>query len=281
MKMDLFGTNIKKSDGILPSVKLSYPDIDLVLHSTPSKGNQNKYFLYPDCSVFFKENLFYQNTNWNDNKVECLGSFVCNSLDINSISQGCAELEFEYHSVNGTYSYNFLNENEVFFTREFLVSSLYKNDMDYRKASSRIGNSVRDRLSYDIKTLSNYVDSKILEKYLLDMCLVDVIVLNEDRHSNNYGLIYNKLSKEYSIPPLFDFGTGAFEHDLIYTKLNVNQAIGKCKLKNYSSKPRKLFDYLLENNSKVELVKLIKLTKDVIPNKLYEEYFHSILLNWL
>ena len=46
------------------------------------------------------------------------------------------------------------------------------------------------------------------------MSILDFLVGNEDRHLNNFGVLFN--GKDYKLAPLFDFGLGLFEHDRRY-----------------------------------------------------------------
>ena len=45
--------------------------------------------------------------------------------------------------------------------------------------------------------------------------MADLLLLNEDRHYNNLGLLYTD-SGSFGVAPLFDFGLGLFEHGKIY-----------------------------------------------------------------
>jgi hypothetical protein len=45
-----------------------------------------------------------------------------------------------------------------------------------------------------------------MSKYLANMLLFDCIVLNEDRHRNNIGVLYNKETKKYECSLIFDNG---------------------------------------------------------------------------
>ena len=51
------------------------------------------------------------------------------------------------------------------------------------------------------------------EKYMIDLAVLDCLIGNVDRHTRNFGLFYNCLTGEWSMPPVFDSGIGLFEHD--------------------------------------------------------------------
>ena len=70
--------------------------------------------------------------------------------------------------------------------------------------------------------------------YLLVMALTDTVMLNEDRHYNNFGVLYK--DGVYTISPLFDYGLGLFEHDSIYTSYKYNNNL-EAALRKVKSKP--------------------------------------------
>lgn len=64
-----------------------------------------------------------------------------------------------------------------------------------------------------ITTIQDFVDTMIsvtkLDNfgiYLSDILYLDAVILNEDRHLNNIGVIYNKRLNTYSLAPVFDNG---------------------------------------------------------------------------
>lgn len=61
------------------------------------------------------------------------------------------------------------------------------------------------------------------------MHLIDAVLLNEDRHTNNYGIVYNKTTNKYRVSELFDFGLSLFEHDMQYSNMSYPIAIQKVK----------------------------------------------------
>lgn len=268
------------NNSILDNRKFNFEELKQYKTGVVAKGNQPKYTNY-DGSIFIKERFCYQDKLWNDNLVECLASSLCKQLDINAIDQGlCMIDKIDYNSL-GTYSYNFLSKGDIFLTRYQLVKAQFRNSFDYKVAEKKYSRDANTRLSFDLKVLGNYVDKESLERYLLEMCLMDILILNEDRHYNNYGLIYNEITNEYRVPPLFDFGIGAFEHDLMYIDLPFGKCLNQCRLRNYLVRPRKLMKWLrsLDNlniNRKIEMMKDLVFEEEYIPNLKYKEYIRYI-----
>ncbi|MBR1741363.1 MAG: hypothetical protein IJ733_05745, partial [Lachnospiraceae bacterium] len=75
--------------------------------------------------------------------------------------------------------------------------------------------------------------------YLVVMSLIDYLVGNEDRHLNNFGIMSDR-----SIAPLFDFGLGLFEHDLVYEDLHFRDCIKKMNSKPFNRDNQKVIGFL-------------------------------------
>jgi len=100
---------------------------------------------------------------------------------------------------NGCFSENFLKENESFIT----FYRLYKN------VTGRDLSSVCSKMDYDdaIEYVISFVKQQTnldIHEYLANTFLLDEIILNEDRHFNNLGIIYNE--KDFKLAPIFDNG---------------------------------------------------------------------------
>lgn len=269
-------TTVEPTNGILPYRLFQREELLNFQCGTTAKGNQAK------CStlgnrIFIKENFFYQGTIWKDNMVECLASSICDQLGIDAIAQGMCEIEKGTHRSRGTYSYNFLSNAEVFLTRDYLVESQYRSSSAYTRDRKKNDIDANTRFQFDLKMLGNLVSANELKVYLLNMCLIDVLIVNEDRHGYNYGLIYNESTQEFRTPPLFDFGIGAFENDHIYEGLRGVRALSKCKIKNYLSRPHKLLQWLQsldepDLQGKIEKARSIVFDEVYIPNTAYAGY---------
>ena len=77
-------------------------------------------------------------------------------------------------------------------------------------------------------------------KTLLIMIVLDYILANEDRHLNNFGVNLNEKGK-FTLPPLFDFGIGLFEHDEKYNTLPLQIAMRKIKAQPFNVSLEKSF----------------------------------------
>lgn len=90
---------------------------------------------------------------------------------------------------NGCYSKNFLSENESFITFYRLYKNVTGRDlaavcskMDYDDAINYVINFIKEQTNLDI------------HEYLANTFCLDMLILNEDRHFNNLGIIYDGTS---------------------------------------------------------------------------------------
>lgn len=179
---------------------------------TTSKGNQQKW--YDDRNkCYVKEQFFYQNTYWDDYKVEWLSSVLAsklNTLDITVVNQRMVCLGDRY----GVVAEDFAKPDEYFVSIQRLLQNsgleYSANDFPYNNFN-KVRSLVQESCGLDITN------------YLLVMCVMDYILLNEDRHLNNFGVLRD-LDGYNRIAPLFDFGLGLFQHDKKYVGKDLKTA---------------------------------------------------------
>ncbi len=180
-------------------------DNDLIPLSTyiSSKGNQSKFISY-DLKWYYKQCFYYQNRFWRDDLVEVIASQIGEKFaDIPEVS-----VLKQYPAVrfngSGVFSENFLADDEQFITFNRLISA-YNYEIRFNKGIQTFDEIVE---AYRKLCGIDAVD------YLLVQAFIDYLVGNEDRHTDNFGVIASKHG--YRLPPLFDFGLGMFEHDMLY-----------------------------------------------------------------
>lgn len=155
-----------------------------------SDGTQDKYF---------KDNKWFKLDRYGGEGIaEAVASKILKYC-------GLDEKEFvEYHPClingkSGCYSENFLRENDSFITLYRLYKNVTGRDlasvtskMDYDDAIEYVLSFVRENTGLDLHT------------YLANNLFLDNLILNEDRHFNNLGIIYNETS--FLTAPIFDNG---------------------------------------------------------------------------
>lgn len=167
----------------------------LVSIKSLSKGTQEKYY---------KEGFYYK-TNLSGN--EGFTEYLCSRVLCNSTIRKNLFVKYEYCKINsilGCRSKSFLGKDEEFIT----IENLYKRVTGKNSLSdylSYLSNST-DRLGYILYLVSNFVNVSHYKNYLGTLMQLDLLIQNTDRHTHNYGLIYNSSLNTFRIPPIFDNG---------------------------------------------------------------------------
>lgn len=165
---------------------------------------------------------------------------------------------------NGCYSKSFLSEDESFVT----FYRLYKN------ATSRDLATVCSKMDYDdaIEYVINFVKTQTgldIHEYLANTFCLDMLILNEDRHFNNLGIIYNGTS--FRPAPIFDNGKSF---------LIGNQKEGKAYAKAFSPSFKTNYDYLKKYRTlkiSTEIIGIIGDTVSQTFSKILQETIKSVL----
>ena len=162
----------------------------LVRTAGTSDGTQDK---------FFKDDMWFKLDRYGGEGIaETVASIILKHSGLDSD-------EFvEYHPClingkQGCYSKNFLSKNDSFIT----LYRLYKNVTGKDLAA------VTARMDFDdaIEYVLNFVKTQTnldLHKYIANNLALDRIILNDDRHFNNLGVLFNE--SEFLPAPIFDNG---------------------------------------------------------------------------
>lgn len=236
--------------------------IELQLLST-SKGNQRKWFFDGN---YVKEQFYYQDKYWRDDLVERITSVIGKQLETSNLvlEQSLCLIEEENTTHFGIYSKDFLKAEEKYVSVQRMLEV---SNVDF---DTRMGCIER----YDF--LRSFLESKTgldFGQYLDTMILLDYLVGNEDRHLNNFGVIYKEGSVRFA--PLFDFGLGLFEHDRRYAYTPFSQCIHKMECKPFSTDNQKIMDYRLTDGLCLELPNSIDLTNCQIPSAKAGSYLRN------
>lgn len=107
----------------------------------------------------------------------------------------------------GCRSRNFRGEQEELIPLERLARSY--SGFGLAKQMARMA-SVRERIAYAEEMVRTVTGMEGFGEYLAKLLEIDAFFLNEDRHTNNIALLYNKETKEYHVCPFFDMGLSLF-----------------------------------------------------------------------
>ena len=159
-------------------------------HSSTSKGNQIKWFL--DESYYKADSFGYEGlAEW------VVSKFSEAIVDLSYTPYNCCLIEEDGCQYNGCYSKSFLKEDESFISFAHILELKY---LDYSKHIKSGFQSSFQFICDEIKM----VTGMDVSCYMAQNLYLDAIILNEDRHLNNFGVV--KGNGYYRLAPVFDNG---------------------------------------------------------------------------
>ena len=200
-----------KPEGVydeLPVFELTKKDI--LFSRTDTDGFQLK-ALSDNRRLFIKSQAVISGVYMRDWSVEVIASDIAEQLGISCVKQRHCKCVFAKKSYDGVCSDNFELDGYTFLSFESLIAK--------RGLSTQESYFVKLGAIEKLKWCATQLEQigrlpyDMTFKYMLDLAVLDCMVGNVDRHTRNYGLFYNPLHEEYSIPLIFDNGMGLFEHD--------------------------------------------------------------------
>lgn len=142
---------------------------------------------------YYKVNA-YKHTKENYSEVLVYALYKAMGININYFT------EYRLVDENTCRSKYFLRENDIFMTASNFLEKYYGSDQ-YIKLKAKIKtSSVLDGIKLLLGTF-NEVENK---EFLFNMFFIDSIILNEDRHFKNFGVIVN--NNKIKLCPVWDNG---------------------------------------------------------------------------
>lgn len=239
--------------------------VELQLLSS-SKGNQRKWY-HSEKDVYVKEQFFYQGRYWKDYLVEVISSEIGKQLPAKCarvLEQRACIITDANGMAYGVYSKNFAaGLSYIPFKRIIDANNIY---FDERADIDEKWNFVLESIEKFCKL--DYTD------FLITMTLLDYLVGNEDRHLNNFGVLFG--NHIFSISPLFDFGLGLFEHDLKYEHVAFRECLALMYSKPFHINNQKTVDYVAKRyNITAYLPKQLQLSGVEIPSAKAGSYLRN------
>lgn len=115
-------------------------------------------------------------------------------------------------------------------------------------------------------------DSKKLTEWFWDMFIVDALIGNWDRHNGNWGFLYNTVTDEISLAPVYDCGSCLFPQ--------ANEEIMQKTLDDPAEREIRIFERPLSgikiNGQKIQYFKFISSLKNRDCNKALKRIFPRI-----
>lgn len=143
-------------------------------------------------------NLSYSNSSLS----EYLGCHIFNMLGVPA-----------QDTLLGTYTYHGV-VRPVVACRDFTGPNIVV--MDFASVKNQIIDSSSNGYGTELDDILDavhrqaIVDQKILSDRFWDMFVIDAFIGNWDRHNGNWGFLYNQLTDEVSLAPVYDCGSALF-----------------------------------------------------------------------
>lgn len=223
--------------------------------SSTSKGNQIKWvkdglYLKADSMGYegFAEALTSELLHYIISDYDFIDYYLCTITEVGT------DYEVTY---SGCYSKNYLSQGESFIS---VYSLLKKVDIDIDKTLKKLDGI--ELVNFIIDSIYK-ISSIDYSEFLSFMTKFDAITLNEDRHLNNINLVYNVITKQFKVAPIFDNGLSLLS-DLNDYPLSVqtSKCINKVKCKPFSTSFKKQVSYFDSEPLKIDYDGFIESIKD-------------------
>lgn len=134
---------------------------------------------------------------------------------------------------NGCRSAHFLGQDENIVTLEHLYRQFTGQGLSQRLAQIR---EARDKIRWMVGTVEDITGISGFGKYLTAMLELDAFFLNEDRHTNNIAVIYNKRTDGYRVCEYFDHGLALLADTMVDFPLGsaVEELMGSVEAKPFA-----------------------------------------------
>lgn len=210
-------------------------------------GYQPKY-LIENGRKFLKIQCILDSTLRDDWRVEEIASEICRQLNIYSVRQTPCTIAIDGKYRHGVVSDNFEKEGYKFVSFEKLLEmhGLTSNCEEFNNADAM------GKINFIVNNIVRFtkIPEFIVIQYLFDMVTVDLLVLNQDRHTRNFGIFKNIPHNRYEVALLFDFGMGLFENNTIFDDLyTLDKCMRYSYIAPYGEDPFDLLDELKGYNS--------------------------------
>ncbi|MCD8075976.1 MAG: hypothetical protein LUF27_13300 [Lachnospiraceae bacterium] len=165
-----------------------------------SKGNQLKWF--QDGWWYKADGLGYESL------AESAASILLEHSSIRNFARyEPVMIQYKGRIYRGCRSRNFRKESEELVPLERL--SRIFSGFGLARELSRIS-VYRERILYTEELVRNVTGIRDFGEYLTKMLEIDAFFLNEDRHTNNIAVLYDREEKTYRLCPFFDMGLSFF-----------------------------------------------------------------------
>lgn len=200
------------------------------LSSSTSKGNQSKWYMTEE-KIFVKAPFNYNGVQFRDYLCEKIASSIGRQLNFPVIDAEVCKIKDGEHLGFGSFTHSFLAKDEVHITFYRLLSKFELTSFIQTFDSGIPTDKKFDMVLQVLKECCG-IDAS---EYLFQMVVLDYLIGNEDRHLNNFGVVYSPSTKKYRMAPIFDSGLAFFEHDTKYLGRPLHVCMRQMRAKPFSA----------------------------------------------
>jgi hypothetical protein len=178
-------------------------------------GALNKWYYSPEKLVIKESRFVSDNTPKQSHLVEVLGSRLCQAYGIDAVHQEACLVHLEDGSyMESSFCRDFRRSGEEYLTiaELLLLDGIDANDYAGLSGTEKIQVCLQALLSTGLTGA---------REFLSDLCLIDFLLLNIDRHCVNFGILRSQDGIIRPVP-LFDFGMGLKAYDAIAEGRHLN-----------------------------------------------------------
>ena len=186
---------------------------------------------------------------------EALAEVLVSELESRIVNENFKFVDYSFCRIldngryfNACFSESFLSEDDNFIP----IYTLIKENIsvsDFNKLTSMSGINFVNQLIEYITQITNINISEITD-WLSCMVKLDYLILNEDRHLGNFGVILN--NRRFKLAPLFDHGLSLLSDTSKYLMNLGTELIKRVKARPFNSSFKKQIRYF-ENSEKLKI----------------------------
>lgn len=254
--------------------------LNKISQRTGTDGYQPK-FISDDGKYFIKAQCNLGGYLVDDWKVEVIASKLCKMFNFRCIEQLPCYLVNNGSKLNGVYSRNLASHTFKSFESLLEDNGLSTKESWFVKAD--VINKIHllaDAVKQSMYTCYNIsINKNDIIDYIVKCAIIDILVCNNDRHTRNYSIIFDKYGK--LIPfTIYDCGMGLFENDVYFRELGTyRECLRYSYIAPYGEDPFDLIE-CLDNGFKIRdyMRKLPKpnISYSLFPTRKSYEYFKEV-----
>jgi hypothetical protein len=165
--------------------------------STSSKGDQSKWFI--------GDKWIKKNTLGYESAAESISSLVLQNSTLPPsqyiVYHPCIIVDANGLSTEGCYSIDFRGKKQEVTLERLFEANFETSDL----ILGNTGYSTEDKFNAIIEKINSFTGLDVTAD-ISRMLAFDALILNEDRHTNNILFLYEPISKEWELAPIFDNG---------------------------------------------------------------------------